>query len=99
MVYSNKKEMKKLNKEINSLSMINFYRKLIRFYNKKDEDEVIKNSTIMNLRLDIISSCIQYKVLTKILFLEENKKIHRLLNWNISRVMRCNTIEDKLWLM
>jgi len=99
VVYSNKKEMKKLNKEINSLSMINFYRKLIRFYYKKYEDEVIKNSTIINLRLDIISSCIEYKVLTKILFLEENNKIDRLLNWNISRVMRCNTIEDKLWLM
>ena len=43
LVYSNKKEMKKLNKEINSLSMINFFRKLIRFYNKKDEDNNVNN--------------------------------------------------------
>lgn len=101
MFYSNKKEMKRLLKEISSLSMINFYRKLIKFYYKryKNEDEVIKNSTIVNHRLDIISTCIEYKVLIKILGLQENKKVDRILNWNILRVKKCNTIEDKLWLM
>ena len=81
--------------------MINFYRKLIKFYHKryKNEDEVIKNSTIVNHRLDIISTCIEYKVLIKILGLQENKKVDRILNWNILRVKKCNTIEDKLWLM
>ena len=101
LFYSNKKEMKRLIKEISSLSMINFYRKLIKFYYKryKNEDEVIKNSTIINHRLDIISTCIEYKVLIKILGLQENKKVDRILNWNILRVKKCNTIEDKLWLM
>lgn len=101
LFYSNKKEMKRLIKEISSLSMINFYRKLIKFYYKryKNEDEVIKNSTIVNHRLDIISTCIEYKVLIKILGLQENKKVDRILNWNILRVKKCNTIEDKLWLM
>ena len=99
--YKNEKRIKKLNKEIKSLIVINFARKLMKSQYKKykKEDEFIRNSTIINHRLDIISICIEYKVLIKLLGLEENKKIDRILNWNISRVKKCNTIEDKLWLM
>lgn len=99
--YKNRKRIEKLNKEIESLAVINFDRKLmkIRYKKYKKEDEFIRNSTIINHRLDIISTCIEYKVLIKLLDLEENMKIDRILNWNISRVKKCNTIEDKLWLM
>ena len=65
--------------------MNKLFKYILEYYN--DGSEKVDSSTEL------------YKVLTKILFLEENNKIDRLLNWNISRVMRCNTIEDKLWLM
>lgn len=98
--YKKEKDIKQLKKDIDSLSELKFDRRLIKYYyNKKKDDIVIRNHNIISNRLSIISDCITYKLLIKLLNLEENKKIDRLLNWNISRVKKCNTIEDKLWFM
>lgn len=94
-----KNKTKKIQKEINELDMIKFDIKLIIKNNKKYNDEVVKKASELRNRADIIAECIEYKVLIKYLNLDDNKKIDRLLNWNISRMKKFNTIEDKIWLM
>lgn len=94
------KKAKKIAKEIKTLSLINFDRKLLRYqHRKKGEDPVIKTSMKIYIRLDIIAECIKYKYLIKHLGLEDNKKIDKILNWNISVIKKTHTIEDKLWLI
>lgn len=98
--YEKEKDIKSLCKAMDSLRGVNFNRRFIKYYNKKKKEDIVtKNQNIVSSRLDIILDCITYKVLIKLLKLEDNKKIDRLLNWNISRVKKCHTIEDKLWLM
>ena len=95
-----KKRKKKLIKEIKTLKIINFGRIIIKHdYRKKKKNIVVRKSLELDQRLLIIAECIQYKFLIDNLGLEDNKKIDRMLNWNIYLLKKINTIEDKIWLI
>ena len=98
--YTNgKSEKRKVTKEIQKLSLINFDRKIIKCNNKKQKNIVIKKFLELQHRLNMIACCIEYKFLINNLNLKDNKKIDRILNWNIFLIKKHNTIEDKIWLI
>ncbi len=98
--YTNgKSEKRKVTKEIQKLSLINFDRKIIKYNNKKEKNIVIKKFLELQNRIDMIACCIEYKFLINNLNLKDNKKIDRILNWNIFLIKKHNTIEDKIWLI
>ena len=98
--YTNgKSEKRKVTKEIQKLSLINFDRKIIKYNNKKQKNIVIKKFLELQHRLNMIACCIEYKFLINNLNLKDNKKIDRILNWNIFLIKKHNTIEDKIWLI
>lgn len=98
--YTNgKSEKRKVTKEIQKLSLINFDRKIIKYNNKKEKNIVIKKFLELQNRIDMIACCIEYKFLINNVNLKDNKKIDRILNWNIFLIKKHNTIEDKIWLI
>ena len=92
-------EKRRVTKEIQKLRLINFDRKIIKYNNKKQENIVIKKFLESQNRLNIIACCIKYKFLINNLNLKDNKKIDRILNWNIFLIKKYNSIEDKIWLI
>ena len=90
---------RKVTKEIQKLNLINFDRKIIKYTNKKQQNIVIKKFLELLRRMDIVSCCIEYKFLIDNLNLKNNKKIDRILNWNMFLIKKYNTIEDKIWLI
>lgn len=94
-----KMKRKKVFKEIETMNLINYNRKLIKQNHSKQEDIVIEKYLEVKHRLDIIAMCMKYKILIKYLNLENNKKVDKILNWNLFLVKKINTIEDKFWLI
>ena len=95
--YKNKK--KKINKEIQTLKLINFDRKVIKYNHRKENYKVVKRFAEIEERIDIILECMKYKILIKYLNLESNSKIDRILNWNITLIKKYDNLKDMKWLI
>ncbi len=95
--YKNKK--KKINKEIQTLKLINFDRKVIKYNHRKENYKVVKRFVEIEERIDIILECMKYKILIKYLNLESNSKIDRILNWNITLIKKYDNLKDMKWLI
>ena len=94
-----RKKTKKLQKYINDLTEIKFDVALIKHSFKEKLGKDLKNNNIMSDRIDIINTCMRYKILSKELNLIYNEKIDKILKRNIMLVKKCNSIEDKFYLM
>lgn len=95
-----KKENKKsLVKEVKSLLLVNVIRKDIVKGLKKDKPDDVKRFHSVRFICDIILNCLRYKFLIDNLEIENNEKIDRILNWNLIKMKKYSTIENKELLM
>lgn len=98
--YKTEKDKKKMIKEINKLSIINLARKLMIYeYKHSKYDRDITVGSLVNDRIDIIADCMKYILLSEEWELEKNKKLERIMNWNIYSIKKHHTVNDELYLM
>ena len=92
-------DKKLISKEIKTLKLIDVGRKKLKSNRRRRGNAITKKYAEINLRFAIIANCLKYKFLIENLNLEDNKKLDRLIHWNVYLIKKSSTIENKLILM
>ena len=92
-------DKKLISKEIKTLKLIDMGRKKLKSNRRRRGNAISKKYAEINLRFAIIANCLKYKFLIESLNLEDNKKLDRLIHWNVYLIKKSSTIENKLILM
>ena len=92
-------DKKLISKEIKTLKLIDVGRKKLKSNRRRRGNAITKKYAEINLRFAIIANCLKYKFLIENLNLEDNKKLDRLIHWNVYVIKKSSTIENKLVLM
>ncbi len=92
-------DKKLISKEIKTLKLIDVGRKKLKSNRRRRGNAITKKYAEINLRFAIIANCLKYKFLIENLNLEDNKKLDRLIHWNVYLIKKSSTIENKLVLM
>lgn len=92
-------DKKLISKEIKTLKLIDVGRKKLKSNRRRRGNAISKKYAEINLRFAIIANCLKYKFLIENFNLEDNKKLDRLIHWNVYLIKKSSTIENKLILM
>lgn len=92
-------DKKLISKEIKTLKLIDMGRKKLKSNRRRRGNAISKKYAEINLRFAIIANCLKYKFLIENFNLEDNKKLDRLIHWNVYLIKKSSTIENKLILM
>lgn len=92
-------DKKLISKEIKTLKLIDMGRKKLKSNRRRRGNAISKKYAEINLRFTIIANCLKYKFLIENFNLEDNKKLDRLIHWNVYLIKKSSTIENKLILM